>query len=253
MILRLKYPIFIVLFHFATSLFSQEKTMSCQDVVYMKGGSIFRGTVTAYEIGGNLVMRTWGGAQMQLPASNVRRIVQQCKDTSRVRANASEKPYTFSDHGWYHSTRFSILTSAEYSGLGVQHSSGKKINQYLGVGMGIGLEKFDPYWDVPTVPVFAEIRGYLLPNRIAPFYAFGVGYGFSKKASTNGFSDGVESWKGGWMAQGNIGYRIGNHFTIQFGIRLQRKKHSWNNFWAQSTGIDQIRYRRLDVGIGLLL
>jgi hypothetical protein len=244
--------IFIVLFLFTTSLFSQETTMLCQDIVYMKGGSVFRGTVTAYEIEGNLVMRTWSGAQMQIPASNVRRIVQQCKDTTRFSGKIFENPsYTFSEEGWYHATRFSILTSEE-AGLGIQHSSGKKINRYWGVGMGIGLENFEPYNDVLTVPVFAEIRGYLLPKRIAPFYALGVGYGFSKEGN-GGFSDGTERWKGGWMAQGNIGYRIGNHFFIQLGIRFQHKTHTWTSRWSSFSSIDQILYQRMDVGIGLLL
>jgi hypothetical protein len=212
-----------------------------------------RGKITEYNLEDNLVIETWSGTQMTMPSANVKRVVQKCKGD---KAERIPLPYSFHENGWYHATRLSTLSGASGLGIGLQHSSGLKLTRLLGIGVGIGMENFDPWdSDVPTFPIFAEARGYLLAKKITPFYAVGAGYGVSKKHSDAVIFDGPsETWKGGWMAQGHIGYRIGNHVFVQFGIRFQRKTRIWENiFWGNNSGVDRILHKRLDIGIGLLL
>ncbi len=75
-------------FILATNVISQEKKADCQDVVYLKGRSVFRGTITEYKTDGYLVMTTWSGGQIQVPAINVNRIVQKCKEDKPVGASS---------------------------------------------------------------------------------------------------------------------------------------------------------------------
>ena len=252
---HLKLLSIFALLLFANTLFSQEKKEDCQDVVYLKGGSILRGTISEYKLDGELIMTTWSGAQMRVPATNVKKVIQDCKTDKKGQIPLNLRPYSFKESGWYHATRFGVLSGESGRGFSIQHSSGLNFNRLLSVGMGIGFEKFDPFeTEVATFPIFAEMRGYLLPKNISPFYALGLGYGFSKKDTDNGFVDGpVEQWRGGWMAQGHIGYRIGNHATIHLGIRLQHKTFSWENPWGNSSGINRILHKRVDVGLGILL
>lgn len=249
----MKYSIILACLLAANTVFAQDKAAECYDVVSLKGGSVLRGEILEYNAGGDLIMKSWNGAKMQLPAINVKRITQHCKGAKNERASLANRPYSFKEQGWYHATRAAILPGESGVGLGIQHSSGFKLNRYMGLGLGVGVENFHPYDDnVATYPVFAELRGYLSPRHISPFYALGLGYGISGNRNQKiGFN---EQWKGGWMLQGHIGYRIGNHFIIQLGIRMQRKTRSWEDFnWNQFSGVDKILYKRMDIGFGLLL
>ena len=251
----LKHFVVIALLFSVETLLSQEQRTDCQDVVYLKGGSILRGKIQEYNAAGNLIMTSWSGAQMQVPSVNVKRVVQRCKGDEKPRTSFSERPYTFQETGWYNATRFSVLSGESGDGVGLQHSFGKKTNRTLGIGAGLGIENFAPYEGAPTYPVFAELRGYLSSKKISPFYALGAGYGFSKRVnnSETAWDGAAEKWRGGWMAQGQIGYRIGNHVMVHFGIRLQHKTRTWSYPWTQISGQDQILHKRLDIGIGLLL
>ncbi len=230
--------------------FAQQKE-NCRDVVYLRDGSIFRGKISDYQIGGDLLMTTWNGGQMRVPATNVKKIKQICFDENR--ASISQRPYSFRESGWYHVSRIETMWGANGSGPGLQHSSGLKINRLIGVGLGLGIENLTPADDdVSTYPLFAEARGYLSPKNIAPFYALGLGWAFAGKE--NDLNDGAtEDWQGGWMAQAQLGYRIGNHFIVYTGLRFQRKTIEWTNWWGSTQGIDRKLQRRFEFGLGILL
>lgn len=250
-----KFSFVCLLLLFSTSLTSQTEKGECEDVVYLKGGSVLRGIILDYNADSSLVMTSWSGARLQFPAIAVKRIEQKCKGDKHSKASFSQRPYSFKERGWYHATRVAVLAGASGTGLGLQHSTGFKLNRLLGVGLGLGLENFGPYDGVTeTYPIFVELRGYLMPKKITPFYALGAGLGLSKKYSESSTWDGGrETWKGGWMAQGQIGYRIGNNTFVHLGIRLQHKTRNWVNDWWGIRGTDKILHKRLEMGIGLLL
>ena len=250
-----KILIFNILSLFTLALHAQD-SIRCQDVVYMKGGSIFRGTISKYDLNGMLSITTWSGAKMDIPSNAVRRVVQECKGGAKLRG---EREYDFKEHGWYHCSRVSLMFGNIQNGYSLQHSSGFRLNRLVSVGAGIGLENYGPGdLDPVVVPVFVETRGYLTRQRIAPFYAIGVGIsaiGKQDQAIIDWWGGGNnQNWKGGWMAQGQIGYRIGNHFLTFIGIRLQRMERDWDNAaWGGGFGTDRHLKKRVELGIGLLL
>jgi hypothetical protein len=250
-----KYSLVLLLLLFSAALFSQTEKTECEDVVYLKGGSIFRGTILEYNADSSLVMRSWSGARLQFPSIGVQRIVQKCKGDKGFKTPFSQRPYSFKEKGWYHATRVAVLAGASGTGIGLQHSTGYKLNRLLGLGLGVGLENFGPYDGVTeTYPIFVELRGYLMPKKITPFYALGAGLGLAKKYSESPtWNGGRETWKGGWMVQGQIGYRIGNNAFVHLGIRLQHKTRYWINDWQGIRGTDKILHKRLEIGMGLLL
>ncbi|MEQ1744609.1 MAG: hypothetical protein ABMA02_04230 [Saprospiraceae bacterium] len=226
----------------------------CQDVLYMAEGSELRGQITATKDGGNtLVFRTWSGVEMDVARAKVKRIVQRCSGFKQT------KLYDFKEKGWYHHTRGGFLVGGSYFGenaVGIQlhHSSGWMFNRLVGAGLGIGVDHFGTNGnDVVTYPIFAEFRSYLTARRIAPFVAINGGWAFA--GSNPGEFGTVQTWSGGWMGQANIGYRIGNNFTISMGVRFQEKTRDWTtNTWRGSeTGTDHIVHKRFVLGMGIVL
>lgn len=238
---------------------AQQPATGCRDVIRLKDGSTLRGQIQEVKHEGNtLSFRTWNGVLIDLPRSQVRRIKQRCNNGDVVAT--APRTYDFAERGWYHHTRAGLLTGQAYygdnlQGFQLQHSSGRKFSRLLGAGLGFGLEYFDPTGnDAASYPVFAEVRGFLLPNRITPFYTLGGGWAFTGQSTGErwGLTD---TWKGGWLAQVEIGYRIGNHFTVHCGLRLQQKTREWTSNWGpeSGSGADRILHKRFSAGVGLLL
>lgn len=249
-----KIFIFTLLLSSAQWLVAQD-SLQCQDIVYLAGGSVFRGKITRYDRSDMLEIVTWSGTKMQVPSNTVRRVVQKCYG-GKVR---KEREYSFSESGWYHNTRVAMLFGDIENGYSLQHSSGIKVNRFLSFGLGTGVENYGPGGNTPvTIPLFFEVRGYLTKRRIAPFYALGGGWSTIGKTQRNidwwGGENNIENWKGGWLAQGQVGYRVGNHFTTFIGIRLQRLDLDWDNsVWSGGYGTNKYLKKRVEFGIGLLL
>ncbi len=244
----------LLLFLFAASTvgFAQEKE-TCRDVVYMKDGSVFRGKISEYQQDGELIMVSWSGGALRLASKNVKKIEQKCRDEKHLFVPTTERPYNFKETGWYHATRIATLGGWSGLGMSLQHSSGIQLNRMLGAGIGIGIENLTPWEDdVSTYPLFAEVRGYLAPKNITPFYALGLGWAFVGKEKD--FDEWItEDWQGGLMAQAQIGYRIGNQFLLFTGLRLQRKTRNWTSWGGNTQGVDQILQKRFEFGLGILL
>lgn len=85
--------------------------------------------------------------------------------------------------GLYNTTSFAIVSERGNWFSGMQTAFGYKFNPYLGIGAGIGIERFT---NLPTysyykanftlVPVFAEIRYTILKTRVSPVVALQGGY-----------------------------------------------------------------------------
>lgn len=232
------------------TVFAQQ-TGPCRDVVVLRNGSTFRGTVTAYQHDGELEMTTWSGSNIRVASSNVRRVTQKCSDEAkRVGENVG-----FLEKGWYTAPRLSTYWADQEMGLGLQISSGRQFNRMIGAGIGVGIEKLSSldnfyYSDVVSFPIFAEARGYLTDKFVTPYYALGLGWALAGK-SDDDFEGSTNDWKGGWLSQWQLGLRIGDHFTVHTGLRFQRKTRTWSRWWGVE-GEDRIFQRRFEFGIGLV-
>lgn len=236
------------------TLFAQE---NCKDVVYLRTGDIFQGKITAFVPGDTLYMVTWNGLKLRFADKRIRKIVQRCPRQSPQGPKA-ERPYTFKERGLYNVTRAGILLAAEDWDLSLQHSIGWKFRRWIGAGVGVGMENMS-YEDIPTVPtypVFAELRGYLTARNISPFYSVGGGWAFkgaeSPESDTRTWWSTNDSWKGGWMLQAQLGYRLGNHLLVYGGLRFQRKYRNWEQ-GNGTFGSDVLLHKRFEMGIGLAL
>ncbi|MBL7804531.1 MAG: hypothetical protein JNL02_12395 [Saprospiraceae bacterium] len=239
-----------------------DPSTGCTDVVYLKNGSIYRGKILEHAEGGTLVVQTWSGLILHVQEKKVRRVVQRCPgdDESAKKRAAIPRPYDFREHGWYNVSSFSVLAGRTWwdentIGVSLQNVTGYALNRWIGLGLGLGVEAYSPYvqeFNQVTYPVFVEARGYFQRKNSAPFYAFGGGWGFAGGSTSErwGYND---NWTGGWLLQGKLGYRLGNHFSLYGGLRFQRQNRVWTDTWGASEGTDKILHRRLELGMAVQL
>jgi len=230
-----------------------QQNSECTDILHLRNGSVLRGKITAYTSGVGYEISTWSGLQMTVPEGSVRKIVQRCKDGKR-----GLKEYDFKEHGLYNATRLSVLAGQNYTGqnspgYSLHHSVGWMFNRMLGVGIGGGVEIYNPDSGEPvTYPIFAEVRGYLQAKNVTPFFVLGGGWAFTGKNHQEPWSQ-IDEWNGGWHAKAQIGYRLGNHFTLFGGLNFQKKVRNWQSNWGGEWGKDRILHKRLELGIGIIL
>lgn len=255
--------VILLLFAAVPWLLTAQQTVSpegCTDIVYLKDGSIYRGKVIEQPLDGPLVIQTWSGLTIHLPAKKIRRVVQKCPETAQSKPLAVPKPYSFKERGWYNATHLSYLAGNTWqgevaTGFSLHNSTGYAFSRWIGVGIGLGVDSYSPYLqslNQPTYPVFLEVRGYLMAKTVAPFYTLGAGWGFAG-GGTDERSGYQDSWDGGWLAKAQLGYRMGNNFCMFAGLRFQRQNRNWTNTWDFSYGKDRILHQRFELGFGLLL
>lgn len=244
--------LFFCLFCCANYLLAQQNGLQCHDVVYLSNGSKFQGRITQYAPDGSLEITTWNGLEISIPSETVRRIVQNCKKGKMATS------YDFKEQGLYNATRLGTLIGQSYRGentLGftLSHTVGWMFRRKLGVGVGVGVETFNMDSGEPaTYPVFVEARGYLQAKRTAPFWSVGAGWALAGSNTTSSWGR-EESWSGGWLAKGQLGYRLGNHFAFFGGLCVQKKTRNWQSFWGNDRGKDRISHHRLELGLGIIL
>ena len=245
---------FFILFGGARVFAQQSTPENCTDIVYLRNGSVFRGKIIEMKSGGDLTMTTWSGITMTIPESNVKRIVQRCKDQK----TSFSRPYDFKEKGLYNATRLGVLVGQNYlgensTGYSLYHSTGWMFNRWIGAGLGLGVETFNPDGqEATTYPIFAEVRGYLRAKNVTPFYSVGGGWAFTGKHGDSEWGY-INDWSGGWLAKAQIGYRIGNNLTLFGGLSLQKKTRDWRTTWGTEWGQDRILHKRFELGFGVIL
>lgn len=251
---------FIILFllslSFSISLSAQEKdSTQFVDVVYLQDGSEFRGTILKYKIGEELKMRLRSGTELTIPSGVIKKVVQE----PGVMPDMA-KPYQFKERGWYNVTYGGFMGGRSdwdgdfELGLCLDNVTGYQFNRMLGLGLGVGVHTYYPESGETVFPVYAEARGYFLPQRVSPYYALALGYGF---AFRNENQD-IQQARGGYLVHPAVGLRFGgaqSHFIMDAGVRIQRAtwERSIFGWWGpESIQTQKMTYARVVMRFGIL-
>jgi hypothetical protein len=223
------------------------------DVVWLKGGSRLTGTILKWELARGMEFKLATGAEMIIPKSEIEKVYQDVSIGSAVQSTVSllrgPRPYAFKEQGLYQS--FSLfLNFADPGGAGIQYSIGHRFNRLLGVGIGLGLESNDFFNNRGMVPVFAEARGYFRSEKISPYYAFKLGYGFALK---NNYVEEIDA-KGGIYVSPEIGIRFGGRAVNYYlGMEYKIQKATYvNSFGWEGTSTDKLTYKRVELRTGIV-
>ena len=134
--------------------------------------------------------------------------------------------------GFYNVTTFSVNPLDSPVLNGIQSICGYRLNPYIAIGGGVGLERFvnlNMYdtlsANLSLLPVFAEIRYTILTSRITPVLALQGGYKFLLNRS----STQVSSWRVdvyppyAWTTYDEYDYysQGGYFFTVEAGVKAK--------------------------------
>lgn len=229
---------------------SDDKTI---DIIWLKDGSRLRGTILEWDLEKGMKFQLATGATIFIEKTDIEKVVQESTETEKVdrsvRNTYLPRPYSFREQGWYHNTS-GFLNISAMGGAGVHHVMGYRFNRMFGVGLGTGIESHDFNWVRNIVPVYAEARGFFLPQKITPYYAVKIGYGFALNDPNSGTTDA----RGGFHFSPELGMRFGGgDVSYYLGLEYKIQNASFTNeWWGGGTSRDEISYRRLELRTGLL-
>ena len=210
-----------------------------EDVIYLKNGNIYRGTISEQIPGESYTIEIMGGSVLKIKAEYIERITHEKKantaqpylhnDESGTiinrgytpSANTSRRhppPFIYRQKGYF----FQAQIMLGFFEIGLRIINGYKFGQFGYLGLGVGVDgviaqasEFSMTNGVnvdyagPHFPIFLYYTGDILKRRITPFYAVEVGYAFRVHSSTpfaSSTKDPNQSLDGGMT--GGIGFGV---------------------------------------------
>lgn len=193
--------------------FSQRN--ATEDVVYLKNGSMIRGTIVSQEVGSGVRIRILGGSEFFYKESEVEKITIEpaLYRSITIKLRKELIPFSYRDREIYHIASFDLGFAEDewglYSTPNLRYRTGYHLKHYLSLGLGSG---FDFYEDGSMmIPLVLDVRGDLAKKPVTPHYAVNIGYGFV----------GTRGWNTSRLTGGLSG---------QFGAGLKfntRRNHEW--------------------------
>lgn len=195
--------------------------------VHLKNGSIIKGVVTEQIPNQQVTIRTADGSTFVYSMDEISKITKE-EEPSKSPFKLSNKEYDLKG------SRFLVgfgYWAGGYKGPELYFTYGYQFNRYLFAGGGTGIHYMTDYSTV-SIPVFADVRGYLLNGPIAPFVALRLGYKFNTKEAPR------HAKKGGFYCNPFIGVRFmtTKKQAVSLGIGYSIQKVSFDEEWGDSSG-----------------
>lgn len=214
-----------------------------EDVVYLKDGSILRGSILEFEQNTSLRIEIEGGSQFFILFEEVEEI--------KKEPRFAESFYKVK--GYVNQTGFDRLPGKSGNSLRFQMTHGYQFNPHFSAGLGIAYVSYDD--PLNTIPVFADFKVNFLKANTTPFTFLKLGYSFTSEGE-NETGVPIENHKGGLMF--NVGgglifeTRAGYGWYINLGYNFEKLSFEEENLWWNQQSIEnELTYRRVNFGFGL--
>lgn len=167
--------------------FAAQASTDMVDVVYLKNGSVIRGTIVEAVTDGNIKIETADGSWFVYRTADVAYIK---KEPKGKKDSGNKFLDRFDDdelHGWEQAPRYrGFVGLSSVIGTGTWDDTrtffytvqGLQVNPYLFLGAGIGANYWDSY-ETWSFPVFADVRAELhkaIKRNFSPFAEVQLGY-----------------------------------------------------------------------------
>lgn len=211
-----------------------------QDVVYLKNGSIIRGTIIEQVPNKSIKIET---ADRSVFVYQIDEIEKLTKEPIQGKSGGS-----LSNSGLQSSYKgiveLGYQIGAGYYGmdrLKLNIINGYQINPYFSLGFGTGLRY---YFDAEAalIPVFADFRANFMNNKISPYLSLGVGYSFD---ATNDFA-GV-----GFLLNPTVGvsFKVSDKSAMNVGLGYEMQKIDYYGGYSYYSRSENSGAISINVGI----
>jgi len=233
------------LFLFAAQ--AQQKTDKITHTVTLKDGTVYQGVIKQYVDGEELMLQLGPNIIKTIKDKDIKKLVLDgastptpSSESNPITLSTPDKPYNFQEKGLYFESNAQLmLGSSAFSsapqegdrinkidpGIGAQLIGGYQVNRFIGVGAGVGLDYYYLNSGETLLPVFLDVRGYLLKRNVSPMYKLQAGYGFAFKDEDRNMIDA----EGGLMWYPALGVRFGAaksaNFMLDFGVKVQQANY----------------------------
>lgn len=211
------------------------------DKIYLKNGSFLVGKIVEYNPQDSLVFQIQNGNTMTFPSKLVKKVKMYSETEVR-------NMYSFRENTFYTRSQLSVLYKKDNSGISFSQSAGYQFRHWLAVGAGIGIDNYRWEQGNNLMPVFLELRTYLLKQNLSPYFSLRVGHSFAFEDKSIGQTEA----KGDFFINPAIGYRLGTGFPyidIFCGAKFQKTQYETLDSWSKSHF--DITYRRYDIGLAM--
>ncbi len=229
-----------------------------EDVVYLNNGSIIRGKIINNE-NDTLKIETCGRNLLVFKSTEIQNKTQEIKRVSKQEFIEGFVP--IDQKGIYSYSTLGFLigksTASSPETFSAQTSVGYNFNNYIGLGLGIGIEKLQ----TEIIPVFVSFKSNLAERANAPFFSCHIGYSFplsKEKKSSDAYNNYDYQYQGGINAGFDLGiltYKSQNRaFTITAGYRYQLVKETYTTYYWSQNSIENNTYEfnKISVKIGFM-
>ena len=231
-----------------------------QDVVYLKNGSVIRGTIIEQIPGDSLRIETYDGRKFVIYFEVIKKIAKKWEEQDLSEQELTDEQDMIDSNIRNDKTRFINFTginfssSADGSTFGIKMINGGLINNFMSVGFGFGYEK---YPNGHMIPLFIDQRLFGDIQKSGPYIFADIGYSLGSisdldESSTEDFDD------GGFLFDVGIGLilisqsNMGLTFDIAFKHQIAKEYQIYRiDNTHDIIGWKEVSYKFFCVGVGL--
>jgi hypothetical protein len=213
-----------------------------QDVVYLKNGSIIRGTIIEQVPNKSIKIETADRSVFVYQMDEIEKLTKeviQGKSGGSLSNSGLQSGYKGIVELGYQ------IGTGDYGmdRLKLNIINGYQINPYFSLGFGTGLRY---YFDAEAalIPLFADFRANFIDNKISPYLSLGVGYSFD---ATNGF-EGV-----GFLLNPTVGvsFKVSDKSAMNVGLGYEMQKMKFYDYWYDDTYTYNENSGAISINVGI--
>ncbi len=222
------YTLVIAGIFISGNVFSQTRY---DEVVYLKNGTIIRGTIIEFIPDQSIKIRGKDGNEFFFRLDEIEKIRREPFNIEKITIKGKQ----IRQSGFCNTTDvvagFGEASSNDML-YGVHNIAGYLFNPFFSMGAGVGIEK---YHDDTYVPLFLDVHAYFSNSIVSPYFSVNFGKLFGDSKNKGGIlilpSFGVKAYFNSKMAVDfNLGYRF-QEFEYEY---------DWNSFSASYTRSDNL-------------
>lgn len=169
---------------FYSTMYAQAQSQSTE-TVYLKNGSAIKGNVIEMIPSKQIKIQTADGSIFVYTIDEVDKITKEENSNNNLLNLFKNQSHTsYKTTGFRGAVEFGYV-AGDLKGPELTFSLGGQINPYLFIGAGSGLQYLTDL-EKACIPVFADIKGYLLKGSITPYVSLKIGYKFPLYAGLDG-------------------------------------------------------------------